>query len=202
MFHLNVNPSPPLVGGTRHPRPRGRLLGDHHRAGMGCVDDGVQLLEERDRVEVLTAAVAVRHPLARPARVVEIEHRGDRVDPQTVRVELLEPVERVREEEVAHLVAREVEDERAPVGMRAPARIGVLVERGAVEAGERPLVAREVGRHPVEDHPDAPPVQCVDEGAQVVGRAQRGLRGVVARDLIPPRRARTGAASPASARRA
>ena len=132
-------------------------------------------LQERDGLEVLAAAELVRHPLARLARVVEVEHRGDGVDAQPVDVELLEPEERVREQEVAHLVAAEVEDERAPVGMRAAARVGVLVERRAVEARERPVVAREVRRHPVEDHADAVPVQPVDEAAEVVGVPKRAV---------------------------
>ena len=132
---------------------------------MDAVHDGVQLLEERDRFEVLAPAEAVRQPLARLARVVEVEHRGDRVDAQPVDVELLEPVERVREQEVPHLVAAEVEDERAPVRVLAAARVGVLVERGPVEARERPVVAREVRRHPVEEDADPAPVERVDERA-------------------------------------
>ena len=88
-------------------------------------------------------------------------------------MQLLEPVEGVGNEEVAHLVATEVEHERAPVGVLALAGVGVLVERGAVEAGERPVVLREVGRHPVDDHADAPLVQVVDQVAEVVGVPKR-----------------------------
>ena len=81
-----------------------------------------------------------------------------------------QPVQRAREQEVADLVAAVVEDERSPVGVHAATRVVVLVERGAVEAGERAGVAREVRRHPVEDHADAALVQDVDELAEVVGR--------------------------------
>ena len=80
----------------------------------------------------------VGHPLPALAGVVEVEHRGDGVDPQAVDVELLEPVQGVGDEEVADLVAAVVEHERPPVGVLALARVGVLVERGAVEAGQRP----------------------------------------------------------------
>ena len=155
--------------------------------GLARVHELVQLLQERDRVEVLAAAELVRDPLARLARVVEVEHRRDRVDPQAVGVVLAQPEERVREQEVLHLGAPEVEDERAPVGMRAAPRIGVLVERRAVEPRERPLVAREVRRHPVEQHADPVRVQVVDEVAEVVGRAERRERRVVAGHLVAPR---------------
>src|SRR4029078_4515858 len=95
---------------------------------------GVQLLEERDRVEVLPAAEAVRHPFARLAGGVAEYHRRAGGDAQPAGVYLREPVERVREEEVPHLVTAVVEDERPPVGVRAAPRVGVLVQWRALEA--------------------------------------------------------------------
>ena len=110
--------------------------------------DFVDLAQERDGREVLAAAELVRHPLAGLAGVVEVEHRGDGVDAQAVDVELLEPVQRVGHQEVADLVAAEVEDERAPVGVLTLAGVGVLVQRGAVEAGECEVVAWGSARAP------------------------------------------------------
>jgi hypothetical protein len=68
----------------------------------------------------------------------------------------------------------------------AAAGIGVLVERVAVETGEREGILREMARNPVHDDAEARPVQPVDEVAQVVGAAETARRRVVARDLIPP----------------
>ena len=167
-------------------RASGRLLGEREHAGVARVQRLVQLLEEVDRLEVLVAAEHVRHPLAGLARVVEVEHRGDGVDAEPVDVVLAQPEERVREQEVAHLGPAVVEDERAPVGMRAAARVGVLVEVRPVEVGERPVVAREVGGDPVEDHADAALVQAVDEVAEVVGRAEARGRREVAGHLVAP----------------
>jgi len=56
----------------------------------------VEAAQERDRLEVLPAAMLVRNPLPLLARVVEIEHRRDRIDAQSVGVVLAEPVERAR----------------------------------------------------------------------------------------------------------
>ncbi len=100
---------------------------------------------------------------------------------------LAEPVERIREQEVAHLGPGEVEDERPPVGMRPAARVGVLVEVRSVERGEGPVVAREVGGHPVEDHADAALMQAVDEVPEVVGGPEARGGGVVAGHLVAPR---------------
>ena len=94
---------------------------------------------------------------------------------------------RVGDEEVAHLEPAEVEHVGAPVGLVAAARVGVLVERQAVEAGEGEGVAGEVPRHPVEDDADAGPVQRVDEVLEVVRGAEPRRGGVVAGDLVAPR---------------
>ena len=86
-----------------------------------------------------------------------------------------------------HLVAAVVEDEGAPVAVLAEARVGVFVEMGAVEVAEAVFVAREVGRHPVEDDADAALVQRVDEEHEVLRRAEAAGRGEVADRLIAPR---------------
>ncbi len=78
------------------------------------------------------------------------------------------------EEEVADLVAAVVEDHRAPVGMLALARVFVLVEGGAVEAAQAVAIAREVGRHPVEDHADAVLMAVIDEVHEVFAACRSG----------------------------
>ena len=100
----------------------------------------------------------------------------------------LQPEQRVGDEEVLHLVPAVVEDQRAPVGMLALARVGVLVEMRAVEPGERVRILREVAGHPVEDHADAVRVALVDELHQVGGRAEARRRRVEVGDLIAPGR--------------
>ena len=197
---LEAEAEPAHVRRPRDGGPRRRLLGRRDHARLAHVHELVELAQEPDGVEVLVAAELVRHPLALLTRVVEVEHRGDGVDPDPVGVELLQPEERVREEEVPHLVAAEVEDERPPVRVRAAPRVGVLVEVRPVEPGQRPVVAREVGRHPVEDHADAAPVHRVDEELEVVGRAVPGVRARSSSSPGSPTSPRTGGASRAAAR--
>ena len=168
------------------PRPRRGFLRDGDDAWHPPVDDRVHLLQEGNGVEVLPAAVLVGQPLAFLARVVEVEHRGNRVDPQPVDVKLLQPVRGVGDQKVLDLVAPEVEDVRAPVHLLAAAGISVLVERRPVEAGEGEVVLGEMRRDPVDDHADAGLVQPVDEVAQFVGRAEPRRGRVVRRDLIAP----------------
>ena len=78
------------------------------------------------------------------ARVVEVEHRGDRIDAESVDVILVEPKDGGGQQKTADLVAAVVEDVTSPVGVKTLAVIGVLVDGRAVEACERPVVGREV----------------------------------------------------------
>ena len=122
------------------------------------------------------------------ARVVQVEHRRDGVHAQAVGVVLLQPEERVGEQEAADLGAPVVEDERAPVAVLALPRIGMLEERGAVEPGEPVGVLGEVARHPVEDDADVVLMARVDERLEVRGRPEAARRREEARDLVAPRR--------------
>ena len=121
-------------------------------------------------------------------RVVEIQHRRHGVDAQAVDVELLEPEQRVAQQERAHLVAAVVEDQRAPVAVLALARVGVLVERGAVElargradpSGKWPGTQSRITPMPCRWH-------VIDEVAEVVRRAEPAGRREEADHLIAPR---------------
>ena len=125
---LEAEAEPALVDRPRDAGPRRRLLGDRQHAGLAGVRDRVQLLEELDRLQVLVAAVVVRHPLA-GACASSRGRASRRPRPRAARrCGTLQPEQGAREQEVAHLVAAVVEDERAPVGMLALARVGVLVQ--------------------------------------------------------------------------
>ena len=101
-------------------------------------------------------------------------------------MEFLRPVQGVGHQEVAHLVAAEIEDVGAPVGLLAAARIRVLVDGVAGKAAERPFIAREVGRHPVHEDSDAGGMQGIDKRAELVRAAPPRGRGVVPGDLVAP----------------
>ena len=168
---LEGEPEPAVAHRLGHAGPRGRFFRDGETARRLQPNRLVGLLEKLDRFQVFASAILVAQPLARFAAVVEIQHRRDRVDAQAVDMELVEPIERVGNQEVADLVAAVVEDQRAPVGMLSQPRILVLVERRAVESAQRVVVAREMRRHPVENDTDVVPVHRVDEEPKIVWRA-------------------------------
>ena len=102
--------------------------------------DGVEVLaldaQELDGFEVLPPAVAIRNPLAFFARVIEIEHGSDGVDAQSIDVIHLQPEEGAGNEELAHFVAAEIENQRSPIEVLSLAGIGMLVESASIEKRE------------------------------------------------------------------
>ena len=172
MFHFIEKPRPPTLVGRVTPGHDVDSSAMVTMPGAALCAVAFSLLQELDGFQVLPAAVDVRRPAAYRARVVQVEHRCNGVHPQAVDVVLLEPVQRVGDQEVAYLGPAEVEHVSAPVELLASARVGMLVERGAVETPERPRVLGEVGGHPVDDDADAGLVQRVDQGAQLIGRAE------------------------------
>ena len=91
-------------GGTGDPGEGGGLLGDGHGVRVLAVHLLVGPLQQADRLVVVVAAIDVGHPLAGVARIVQIEHGGDRIHPQAVDVELVEPEQGAGHQELAHRI--------------------------------------------------------------------------------------------------
>ena len=147
----------------------------------------VQPFEKIDSVQILAAAVTIGNPLARLARIVEIEHRSDRVHAQSVNVIFVQPEKRVGNQEVHHLIAAVVVNQRAPIGMRALARIGMFVKMRSVELRQPVRVARKMRGRPVEQHAEAGLVGAVHKLHEVGRRSIAAGGGKIAQRLISPR---------------
>src|SRR6476660_1828706 len=96
------------------------------------------------------------------------------------------PEKRISGQEIADFVPAIVEDQRAPVLMRAFTRIFMLVEGGAVESGQRPVVAGKVGGHPINEHANAGFMERVEQKLKIFRRAVAACWRVEAGDLITP----------------
>ena len=184
---LHAKAEAPDVGRTRDEGPRRRFLGDRLSVGLLFENLDVESPQEIDRLQVLPAPELVRDPLALLARVIEIEHRGDRVHPEPVGVIAVEPAERAAQQKAADLVASIVEDRAAPVRMHSESRVGVLEEVRPIEVLQPELVRRKVRRHPVQHDADTVLVQVVDQKHEVLRRAVAAGWCEVPGDLVAPR---------------
>jgi len=151
-------------------------------------------------VDVLAAAVTVGNPAAGRAAVVEIDHRGDRIDAQPVDAVALHPEQRVGHEEVRHFDAAVVVDQRAPVEMAALHWVGVLIKGGAVEPPKPVRIVGEMAGHPIEQYAEALRWQASTSSAKSSGGPKRARRCEQPGWLVAPRAVERGARTPASAR--
>ena len=85
-----------------------------------------------------------------------------------------------------HLVAAVVVNQRAPIGVRALARVGVFVQVAAVEISEAMGVAREMRGRPIENHADASLVAAIDKLHEFCGCAIAASSGEIAKGLVAP----------------
>ena len=124
---------PAEIRRPRHLRPGGGFLGNGDNAGIFRVRQMIEFFHKFDRLQMFAPAELVGNPFARLARIVEVKHRGHGVHPQAVNVKAVEPEKRVGDKEIGNLMPAKIEDQRAPILMRALARVFVLVKGGAVE---------------------------------------------------------------------
>ncbi len=169
-----------------HARPGGRFFGDGEHAGELRGDVAVELAQERDRLQILAAAMRVGHPLAFGTAVVAIQHRGHRIHAQAVEVVMLDPFQRAAQQVSGHFRPAVVVDQRIPVAMHAFARVGMLIQRGAVELGQPVRVIGKVRTDPIQDHADTGAMAGVDELRKAVRAAMARGGRIQAQRLIAP----------------
>src|SRR5205823_9729594 len=118
---------------------------------------------------IFPSAELVRDPFTLPPRIIKIEHRCHRIHAQTVDVVLVEPEQRIADQETSHLMSTVIEDEAAPVLLQSFARVRMLVEMRAIEIREPMLIRRKMRRDPIQDNTDTVLMQHVDEVHQILG---------------------------------
>ena len=136
----------------------------------------IKAADKIDGFQILPATVFIGQPVAGLARIIAIQHGCDRVHPQPVDVKFLQPEQRVGEQKFAHLIAPEIENQRAPIAMLALARIFVLEQRGPSKRYSPCASRGKCAGHPVEDHPDPGLVARVHEESKIVRRAEARRR--------------------------
>src|SRR5579875_14811 len=98
----------------------------------------------------------------------------------------IQPKKGVADEEIADFPTAIVEDEGAPIGMLAAARIGMLIQMRTVEVAQTMPITRKMGRHPIEEDTNAALMQGVNQIHQILRRAKTASRSVVTDCLITP----------------
>src|SRR4030042_972867 len=174
------------ISGSRPHRPGGRFFSDGLHLRMVLIDGSVKAFDEIDGVDIFPSSVLVRNPLAFLPPVIEVEHGGHGVDPQTVDMIFFEPEESAADEKGFDFVSPVIEDITLPVGMISLLGIGMFIETGAIKVDQTVFIIREVRRHPIEAHSAPVLVKVIDEVHEVLGAPVSAGGGGGADYLIPP----------------
>src|SRR5438132_2597938 len=183
---FKAEPKSAEISRARNAGPGRRFLGDGHYSRKTFVANFFETFQKIDGIEIFAAAKSVRDPLSFLARIIEIQHRRDRIHPQTVDVILVEPEERIRDEKIADFIAPEIKNERAPIRLLALARVHVFVKIGAIEFGQTMRVFREMRRHPIHDHANTGLMTAVDKMAKLVRFSEATGGRIIVCYLINP----------------
>ena len=100
-------------------------------------------------------------------REIELQHRGDGVDPQPVDMELVKPVKRACRQKIRHLTPAEIIDCGSPLRVKATPRIGIFVKSRTIEMRKTVCVSREMRRHPIQYDPQSGSVSPIDKTGRI-----------------------------------
>ena len=89
-------------------------------------------------------------------------------------------------EKVGDLGATKIVDRGVPVRLEALARVGVFVERGAVETRQPLFIGWKMGRNPIEDDGEAGGMRSIYEAREGGRIAEAPRRGESADRLVAP----------------
>ena len=103
-------------------------------------------------------------------------------------MERIQAVQRIGDQEILDLITTVIEDQRAPVGVFALARVGMLVDMGAVEPSHGVGILGKMRRYPVQNYPDVVLMTAVDQLHQIFRFAVARCRCVEIGNLITPGR--------------
>ena len=135
-------------------RPCSRLFSDHHGSFVSSKDQGIQMLEKFNSLQVLVTAIFVCDPLSVFFSIIQVQHGCHCIHTQTVYVELFDPVQSVRDQEILDFVFSIIKDLGTPVRMLSLTRVGMLVDTGSIKLCQSVSIFRKMRRYPVEDDTD------------------------------------------------
>src|SRR5438270_12422502 len=135
---------------------------------------------------MLPPTIPIGRPLARFARVGEIEHGGNGIDPQPVNMVLTQPEQGTGDQEIADLRASIVKDVSTPLFMFALARISIFIQVCAIKITQGVAVFGEVRGYPVEQDTNALLVQIIHKVLKIFRGAVATGGRIVTCDLVAP----------------
>lgn len=184
MFHLKSKPNPPNATGSVSFGKAELSSAIISVFGPLSVHDSVQLFNELYRFKIFSAAETVREPFI-PAKIM-VEHAAHSIDPQTVKVEFAQPIQRIRNQEAHNLASSVIKQQRPPLRHLGAERFCGFEQCASVKSAQSALILCEMRRNPVHYNPNAAFVRIIHKLRKLFGRTVTRRDRIIARDLITP----------------
>src|SRR5690349_11439608 len=98
-----------------------------------------------------------------------------------------QPEERAGDQEIAHLAASIIKDQRSPFLVFSLARIRVLIQMRSIEVAESRSIFGEVRGNPVQENANTLLMHIIDEELKIFWCPIAARRCIIARHLVAPR---------------
>ena len=171
---------------ARDLRPGCGFLCDQESVGMFFLKDRIQVLQELDGFQIFISPIDIGYPFSIIFSVIQVKHGSHGVHTDSIRMILLRPEQRIGDQEILYLRTSVIVDQGSPVGMHPLPWIQMLVQAGAVKVGESECILGEMGRYPVQDHPDPLLMHIVHEIHKVLTASVAAGRRIVSGHLVSP----------------
>ena len=151
------------VADVEEPAGDGRVIIDVQFAGVTFPD-----------VLLTRGQYQIRPPLPFTPGIIQVEHTGNRIDPETVYVIFFRPEHGAGEQKIPDLMTSVIENIGSPLFMLSESGIGIFIQMGAVKIAQPETVLGEMGGHPVQDHPDFVLMALIYKEFKLIRRAETG----------------------------
>ncbi len=144
------------------------------------------MLEKFNCLQILVTAKLIRQPLTVLLAVVQIQHGSHRIHADTVHMELLQPEQRIGDQEILYLQLAVVEDLGTPIRMLPAPWVRMLIDTSAVKTAQAMGICGKMSRHPIQDHAYTRFVQLIDQIHEILRCTVAGSRRIITGHLISP----------------
>ena len=178
---------PARIGRPRNCRKRGGFFCQCHGLGPLRCHHLIHALQEGNSFQVFAPSVHIGNPFTGFAAVIAIQHGGHGIYPQPIHAKPLQPVQGIADQEVTHLGAAQVVNERIPVVVKPFTRVGVFVKMTAVKLGQAMRIGGEVGGHPIQKQAQTCCMATRHKPGKTMGISKARSGCVQADGLVTPR---------------
>ena len=144
------------------------------------------MFEEIDCFQVLILSIFVGDPLTILFSIIEIQHRCHRIHPKSIHMELFNPEQGIRNQEVPHFIFPIIKNLCSPIRMFSLSWICVFISRSPIEIRQSMSIPREMCRNPIQNYANLILMKMIDHPCKVFWSSISRCRCIISRHLIAP----------------